>query len=69
MRSGSPQRLVVKKSPGSRTWLWKVTSLADKRIIELNQQGVSSRFYEPGPYTPMEQHTRRFVEWVLNELQ
>jgi Rieske 2Fe-2S family protein len=51
------------------TWLWKVTSLADKRIIELNQQGVSSRFYEPGPYTPMEQHTRRFVEWVLNELQ
>ena len=51
------------------TWLWRVTSLADKRIIELNQQGVSSRFYEPGPYTPMEQHTRRFVEWVLNELQ
>jgi Rieske 2Fe-2S family protein len=51
------------------TWLWKVTSLADKRIIEVNQQGVSSRFYEPGPYTPMEQHTRRFVEWVLNELQ
>ena len=51
------------------TWLWKVTSLADKRIIELNQQGVNSRFYEPGPYTPMEQHTRRFVEWILTELQ
>ena len=50
------------------TWLWKVTSLADKRIIELNQQGVSSRFYEPGPYTPMEEHTRRFVEWILAEL-
>jgi Rieske 2Fe-2S family protein len=51
------------------TWLWKVTSLADKRIIELNQLGVNSRFYEPGPYTPMEQHTRRFVEWILTELQ
>ena len=50
------------------TWLWRVTSLADKRIIELNQQGVNSRFYEPGPYTPMEQHTRRFVEWILTEL-
>jgi len=23
----------------------------------------------PGPYTPMEQHTRRFVEWILAELQ
>ena len=51
------------------TWLWKVTSLADKRIIELNQQGVNSRFYEPGPYTPMEEHTQRFVEWILTELQ
>jgi Rieske 2Fe-2S family protein len=51
------------------TWLWKVTSLADKQIIELNQQGVNSRFYEPGPYTPMEQHSRRFVEWILTELE
>jgi len=51
------------------TWLWKVTSLADKRIIELNQQGVNSRFYEPGPYTPMEEHAQRFVEWILSELQ
>ncbi|HVN45149.1 MAG TPA: aromatic ring-hydroxylating dioxygenase subunit alpha [Steroidobacteraceae bacterium] len=50
-------------------WLWKVTSLADKRIIELNQQGVNSRFYQPGPYTPMEQHTRRLVEWILSELR
>ena len=54
---------------GRLTWLWKVTSLADKRIIELNQQGVNSRFYEPGPYTPMEDHTRRFVEWILSEMQ
>jgi Rieske 2Fe-2S family protein len=47
------------------TWLWRVTSEADKRIIELNQQGVNSRWYEPGPYSPMEQHAARFVQWIL----
>jgi Rieske 2Fe-2S family protein len=47
------------------TWLWRVTSEADKRIIELNQQGVNSRWYEPGPYSQMEQHAARFVQWVL----
>jgi Rieske 2Fe-2S family protein len=50
------------------TWLWRVTSAADKRIIELNQQGVSSRWYEPGPYSEMEQYTARFVEWILSGL-
>ena len=51
------------------TWLWKVTSIADKHIIELNQQGINSRSYEPGPYTPMELHTRLFTEWILAELR
>jgi len=51
------------------TWLWKVTSVADKRIIELNQQGITSRYYEPGPYAPMEQHTASFLEWLLTELR
>jgi len=54
--------------PERLTWLWKVTSVADKRIIELNQRGVSSRYYEPGPYSEMEQDTRRYVEWLLAEL-
>ena len=47
------------------TWLWRVTSEADKRIIELNQQGVNSRWYQPGPYSQMEQHAARFVQWIL----
>lgn len=47
------------------TWLWDVTTVADKRIIEKNQEGVNSRFYEPGPYAPMETYTRRFVEAYL----
>jgi Rieske 2Fe-2S family protein len=50
------------------TWLWKVTSEADKRIIEQNQLGVNSRFYEPGPYMPMEYNTRRYVDWYLLEI-
>jgi phenylpropionate dioxygenase-like ring-hydroxylating dioxygenase large terminal subunit len=49
------------------TWLWKLTSIADKRIIELNQRGITSRFYTPGPYSKMEQHTERFIEWIVGE--
>ncbi len=47
------------------TWLWDVTTIADKKIIEDNQSGVNSRFYEPGPYTEMEELTQRFSEWYL----
>ena len=50
------------------TWLWQVTSVADKRIIEVNQQGINSRYYEPGPYTPMEAPTQHFIEWYLREI-
>jgi Rieske 2Fe-2S family protein len=46
-------------------WLWDVTTVADKSIIEHNQQGVNSRFYEPGPYSEMETFTRRFTDWYL----
>jgi Rieske 2Fe-2S family protein len=48
------------------TWLWDVTTIADKRIIEANQAGVNSRFYEPGPYSKMEDLTQRFSEWYLD---
>jgi phenylpropionate dioxygenase-like ring-hydroxylating dioxygenase large terminal subunit len=51
------------------TWLWRVTAAADRRIVEANQQGVASRFYEPGPYAmPMESSTDRLIEWYLHEL-
>ena len=49
------------------TWLWDVTSRADKRIIERNQAGVSSRAYEPGPYSLMEPGTRAYVERYATE--
>ncbi len=46
-------------------WLWDVTTVADKAIIERNQAGVSSRFYEPGPLSLMEDFTARFLLWYL----
>jgi Rieske 2Fe-2S family protein len=50
------------------TWLWKTTSAEDKKIVELNQAGVNSRYFEPGPYSLQESYARRFVEWYLAEL-
>lgn len=50
------------------TWLWDVTTIADKRIIEDNQKGVNSRFYEPGPLVAMEGYTRRFIDAYLGML-
>jgi len=51
------------------TWLWRVTAAADRRIVEANQQGVASRFYEPGPYVmPIESSTNRLIDWYLHEL-
>jgi Rieske 2Fe-2S family protein len=51
------------------TWLWDVTSLADKRIIENNQRGVNSRYYVPGPYGPMERLTCLFSAWYLEQIR
>lgn len=50
------------------TWLWRVTSAADKRITEDNQLGVNSRYYQPGPYAPVEQNAIRYVAWYLKEI-
>lgn len=50
------------------TWLWDVTTVADKLIIEKNQEGVNSRFYEPGPFVAMERYTKRFVDAYLRTL-
>jgi len=44
------------------TWLWDVTTVADKSIIEMNQSGVNSRYYTPGPLAGMEAYTRRFLD-------
>ncbi|MDH4054723.1 MAG: aromatic ring-hydroxylating dioxygenase subunit alpha [Gammaproteobacteria bacterium] len=54
---------------GELTWLWDITTQADKEIIVNNSKGVHSKYYEPGPFSGMERLERRFTEWVLQELQ
>ena len=50
------------------TWLWRVTTEADKRITEDNQKGVNSRYYQPGPYSPMEPNAIAWIKWYLGEV-
>ena len=50
------------------TWLWDVTTEADKTIIVNNWRGVRSRYYTPGPFSGMERAERIYVEWILQEL-
>lgn len=50
-------------------WMWDHTSLKDKKIIELNQAGVNSAFFEPGPYTPMEDDAGRYIEWYVASMK
>jgi Rieske 2Fe-2S family protein len=50
------------------TWLWDVTTEADKTIIVNNWKGVRSRYYTPGPFSGMERAERIYVEWILQEL-
>jgi len=51
------------------TWLWRVTTEADKRITEDNQKGVNSRFYQPGPYAPVEPNAIAWIAWYLGEVK
>jgi len=50
------------------TWLWDHTSQEDRHIIETNQRGVNSVFFEPGPYNPMEIYARQYGEWYLEAM-
>jgi Rieske 2Fe-2S family protein len=51
------------------TWLWDVTTHADKAIIERNQQGVNSRYYVPGPLSTWEDYTWKFLSWYLETMK
>ncbi len=50
-------------------WLWDVTTLQDKIIIERNADGVRSRAYAPGPYSKLEDWTVRFINQYLSGLR
>ena len=51
------------------TWLWDVTTEADKRIIEHNARGVSSLYYQPGTLSKMEDFTGQFIAWYLQAIR
>lgn len=51
------------------TWLWHVTSLDDERIIRVNQQGVNSHHFAPGPLSTMEWGLRAFYTGYLDVMR
>jgi phenylpropionate dioxygenase-like ring-hydroxylating dioxygenase large terminal subunit len=51
------------------TWLWDVTTQADKEIILNNQKGVDSRFYRPGKLSEMEDFQQNFLNWYVQVLK
>jgi phenylpropionate dioxygenase-like ring-hydroxylating dioxygenase large terminal subunit len=50
------------------TWLWDITTQADKSIIVNNWKGVQSAYYEPGPFSNMEDPEERYIDWIVREL-
>ena len=50
------------------TWMWDLTTIADKKIIENNQKGVLSKKYVPGPLSEMEKGLEKFKIWYLKQL-
>jgi Rieske 2Fe-2S family protein len=50
-------------------WLWDVTTIQDKRLIERNAAGIRSCAYQPGPYTELESMPARLVQRYLSELR
>ena len=51
------------------TWMWDLTTIADKKIIENNQKGVLSSKYEPGPLSKMEIGLDKLKKWYLKHLE
>lgn len=50
-------------------WLWDVTTVQDKSIIEANAAGVRSRAYEPGQYSKLEQWGVPVITQYIAELR
>ena len=49
-------------------WLWHCTSQDDERIIGLNQKGVNSDHYVPGPLSNMEWGIKAFHAGYMKQL-
>ncbi|MCB8836447.1 aromatic ring-hydroxylating dioxygenase subunit alpha [Aurantimonas sp. VKM B-3413] len=52
------------------TDLWNITNRQDRDLVELNQRGVNSLGYEPGPYCEdSESYVMRFTDWYCDKAQ
>lgn len=49
--------------------VWRATAEQDWKLCELNQQGVSSHAYRPGPYTILEWGCDHFDQWCVEQLR
>jgi len=49
-------------------WMWDVTTLQDKEIIENNQRGIISSRYQPGRLSTQERRVDTFNKWYFNQL-
>ena len=50
-------------------WMWDVTTVQDKGIVERNAEGVRSAAYAPGPYSKLEFGTASLISEYLSELE
>jgi phenylpropionate dioxygenase-like ring-hydroxylating dioxygenase large terminal subunit len=64
----SPQAQLDGEGVARLTWFWQTTIEQDKAQIEATQRGVTSRYFEPGPYGEREPGTATFTEWYLRQL-
>jgi len=49
--------------------VWEATNRQDRDLVELQQSGVKSPAYEPGPYSPYtEGLVEKFCQWYLSRL-
>ena len=48
---------------------WDMTNKQDWHVCELSQQGIASRAYEPGPYSPRESIPAAWDEYYLRQIK
>ncbi len=50
------------------THVWRKTNEQDASFVASVQAGVRSPAYEPGPYSPNENQTEKFLDWYVDRL-
>jgi Rieske 2Fe-2S family protein len=48
---------------------WKITGEQDWRLCENNFKGIESSQYRPGPYAPVEDDVKKYVDWYIARMK